>query len=174
MQKIGEATAKAIVHAPIESINLGEWMFTITSEEYAACAKAHQSAAQGKLASGKRFSVNLETTEDILIVQHYLETVSQRDHVVGFSPNSMFWLSDTEYALAEVTWEVKVVRIDETCCELICRAFSETEDKAFVAMLHEALKKAPAGYNPLQQHIEEETPMFAKDIQRKALAGVWA
>lgn len=173
MQKIGEATAKAIVHAPIESINLADWMFTITSDEYAACAEAHQSAAQGKLASGKRFSVNLETTEDILIVQHYLETVSQRDHVVGFSPNSMFWLSDTEYALAEVTWEVKVMKIDETRCELICRAFSETEDTAFVAMLQEALKKAPAGFNPLQQHIEEETPMFAKDIQRKALAGVW-
>lgn len=173
MKKLGEATAKAIVNAPIELINLGEWMFTITSEEYAACAEAHQSAAQGRLASGKRFSVNLETTENILIVQHYLEKLSERDHVIGFSPNSMFWLSDTEYALAEVTWEVKVVKIDEERCELICRAFSETEDEAFVARLHNALKEAPAGYNPLQQHIEEETPLFAKDIERKALAGVW-
>jgi len=60
MIRIGEAAAKSIVNAPIESVNLCECMFTISSEEYAACAEGHQSAAQGRLASGKRFSVNPE------------------------------------------------------------------------------------------------------------------
>lgn len=45
MMKIGESTAKAVIDAPIEAINLGDWMFTISSEEYAACAEGHQSAA---------------------------------------------------------------------------------------------------------------------------------
>lgn len=173
MLKVGEATAKAIVNAPIASVNLGEWMFTISSEEYAACAEGHQSAAQGRLVSGKRFSVNLETVGGMFMVQHYIETVSERDHVVGFSPNTVFWLSDKDYVLAQVTWELKVVKLDENRCELTCRALSESENEPFVARLAEAMKGVPAGNSALQLHINEETPLFGKDIERKALAGVW-
>ena len=46
---VGTASAKAIINAPIESIDMGEWMFTLKSEEYAACAEGHQGAAQGRL-----------------------------------------------------------------------------------------------------------------------------
>ena len=173
MARIGEARATAIIHAPIEYVNLAEWMFSITSEEYAACAVGHQSAAQGRMASGKRFSVNLEVVAGMLMVQHYIETVSERCHVVGFSPNTVFWLSDTDYVLAQVTWELRVEERDATSCELTCGALSESDDEPFVAKLHEALKDVPAEHSPLQQHIEEEAPMFAKDIERKALARVW-
>lgn len=173
MSTIGEAVATAIINAPIERVNLGDWMFTITSDEYAACAVGHQSAAQGRMASGKRFSVNLELVAGMLMVQHYIETVSERHHVVGVSPNTVFWLSDTDFVLARVTWELKAVKRDETSCELTCKAFSESDDEPFVTRLHEALKDVPAEHSPLQQHIAEEAPMFAKDIERKALAGVW-
>lgn len=173
MLTVGEATAKAIINAPIESINLGEWMFTISSEEYAACAEGHQSAAQGKLVSGKRFSVNLEVVGGMFMIQHYIETVAERDHVVGFSPNTVFWLNDTDYVFAQVTWELKVAKLDEKRCELTCRALSESENEPFVTKLHEALKDVPVENTPLQQHINEETPLFGKDIERKALAGVW-
>jgi hypothetical protein len=173
MFKIGEATAKAIIEAPIGLVNLGDWMFTITSEEYAACAEGHQSAAQGTLPSGKRFSVNLEVVAGTFMVQHYIETVSERDHVVGFSPNTTFWLNDTDYVFAQVTWELKASMIDETSCELMCRALSETENEGFVNKLKAAAKDVPAEKSPLQKHIEEEAPLFAKDIERKALAGVW-
>ncbi len=174
MMKIGESIAKVIVNAPIEAINLGEWMFTISSKEYAACAEGHQSAAQGQMPSGKRFSVNVEIVADIFMVQHYVETVSERDHVVGFSPNTVFWQNDTDFVLAQVTWELKVEKIDENSCELTCRAFSESDNEAFVSHLHELMKDVPAEDIPLQRHIEEEAPLFAKDIERKALAGVWS
>lgn len=173
MFTIGEASAKAIIHAPIEAVNLGEWMFTITSEEYAACAQGHYSAAQGVLPSWKRFSVNLEFVAGTFMVQHYIETVSKRDHVVGFSPNTTFWLSDTDYVYAQVTWELKTKKIDENSCELTCRAFCESDNEAFVNKLHQDLKDLPPGKDPLQLHIEEESPLFAKDIERKALAGIW-
>jgi hypothetical protein len=173
MLTVGEATAKAIVNAPIESINLGEWMFTISSEEYAACAEGHQSAAQGKLVSGKRFSVNLEVVGGMFMVQHYIETVSERDHVVGFSPNSVFWLNDTDYVFSQITWELKVAKLDEKRCELTCSVLSKSENEPFVTALNEAMKDVPPENTPLQQHINEETPLFGKDIECKALAGVW-
>lgn len=174
MMKIGESSAKAIIKAPIKAINLGEWMFTISSEEYAACAEGHQSAAQGRLPSGKRFSVNVENVGGTFMVQHYVETISERNHVLGVSPNTTFWQNDKDYIIAQVNWELKVEKIDENSCELTCRASSESDNEAFVNHLHEAMKGMPAEKSPLQVHINEETPLFAKDIERKALAGVWS
>lgn len=173
MFTIGEAVATAIINAPIEAIDLGEWMFTISSEEYVACAKGHQGAAQGRLPSGKRFSVNLEFVAGTFMVQHYIERVAERNHVVGFSPNTLFWINDADYELAQVTWELRVTRLDEGRCELRCRALCESENEAFVAVIHEAARDHPAEKSALQQHIEEESPLFAKDIERKALARIW-
>ena len=173
MFDIGEVTAKAVINAPIETINLGDWMFTITAEEYAACAEGHQGAAQGQLASGKRFSVNLEVVGGTFMVQHYIEQVAQRDHVVGFSPNTTFFLTDTDCVFAQITWELKVARIDDKSCELTCRVFAESDNETFVAGLKRAAEENPGQKSALHHHIEEESPMFARDIERKALAGVW-
>jgi hypothetical protein len=174
MIKIGKSTAKAIINAPLEAVNLGEWMFTITSDEYAACAEGHQSAAQGKLASGKRVSVNVEIVSGMFMIQHYIENIAERSHVLAISPNTIFWLNDTNYVLTHITWELGVTIIDENSCELTCSVISETENEAFVKRRQEAMKDLPANHNPAQQHIDEETPLFAKDIERKALAGVWS
>ncbi len=174
MIKMGESTGKAIINAPIEAVNLGEWMFTLSSEEYAACAEGHQSAAQGQLPSGKRFSVNVEIVGGIFMVQHYVEMISERDHVLGVSPNTTFWQNDKDYVLAQISWELKVAKIDEHSCELTCRAATESENEAFVNKFREATKDIPAENSPLQVHINEETPLFAKDIERKALAGIWS
>lgn len=173
MYEIGEVTAKAVVNAPIETVNLGDWMFTITAEEYAACAEGHQSAAQGQLPSGKRFSVNLEVVGGTFMVQHYVEKVAERDHVVGFSPNTTFFLSDTDCVFAQISWELQVAKLDEKSCGLTCRVFAESDNEQFVAALKTAAEENPGEKSALHLHIEEECPMFAKDIERKALAGVW-
>lgn len=75
--------------------------------------------------------------------------------------------------LAQITWELKVAKLDEKRCKLTCRALSETANEAFVTKLREATKGVPAEKSALQLHINEETPLFGKDIERKALAGVW-
>lgn len=174
MSLIQTASAKAIVNAPFESIDMGDWMFTLKSEEYAACAEGHQAAAQGQLVSGKRVSVNLETVADMFMIQHYIEKVAERDHVVGYSPNSVFFVNDTDYVISQITWELKVTKLDDARCELICNVIFESENEAFVSQLNEMLKDVPPENTPLQEHTNEETPLFAKDIERKALAGVWS
>lgn len=159
---LGEATATAIIDAPVESVNVGKWMLTITPEEYVACSKELQSAAQGSLPSGKRFSVNLELAGDMLVVQHYIESVAERERVMGFSPDSVFWLSDTDYALAQVTREVAVERINEQSCELTCSAFSERENEAFVTTLHRALKASGDEKSPFKNISKKPPPYLRK------------
>jgi len=173
MINIGEATAKARIEAPVENIHLADWLFTISSEEYAACAAGHQSAAQGILPSGKRVSTNLEFVAGFFMVQHYVETISQPDYVKAVSPNTILWVNDSTYVLAQITWELRVEAINESACKLTCKVTTETENEALAQRAHQAAQHSSPGSTPLQLHIAEETPLFARDIERKALAKVW-
>lgn len=173
MIHVGQATAKSVISAPLEAIDLGDWMFTLTSEEYAACARGHQSAAQGTLPSGKRVSMNVEVVGGFFMVQHYVEKTAERDHVVGVSPNTVMWLDDKVFVLAQITWELKVARVDDGTSELTCNVVVETDNEAFAARVAEINRDIPPEDTAFQQHIDEETPLFGADIGRKALRGVW-
>lgn len=173
MTKLGEATAQAIVNASIESINISEWLFTLTAEDYAACATGHQSAAQGALPSGKRVSMNVEHVAGFFMVQHYIETESEKDRVLTVSPNTTLWLDDENYVLLQITWELSLKKIDDHSCLLTCKVISETENEMFVQAVHESTKDISPEETPFQLHINEETPLFAKDMATKALAGKW-
>jgi|GEM_PF-619229 len=170
---LGTASANAAIAAPLASIDLGEWMFTLTSDEYAACAQGHQSAAQGVLPSGKRVSMNVEVVGGNFMVQHYVEAVAERDHVRGVSPNTVLWVDDTHFVLARITWDLKAERVDDQTSRLTCTVIAETENQAFAERVAALNADIPVQERAFQQHIHEETPLFARDIERKALAGVW-
>jgi hypothetical protein len=42
---IAKSVAEATIHAPLASIDLSEWVFTLTDGEYQACSKNHIAAA---------------------------------------------------------------------------------------------------------------------------------
>jgi hypothetical protein len=173
MFTIGECTAKSVINAPVESVNLGEWMFTLTSEAYAACSTAHQSAAQGRLPSGKRVSLNVEYVAGFFMVQHYIEDISERTHVITVSPNSLFWLNDEDYAIAQITWELKATKVDANRCEISCYVKAAANAVEYAKLGLAIAKGISRGHPSLEDHVQEETPKFGKDIERKALAGIW-
>lgn len=173
MIKLGQSSAKAPISAPLAAINLGEWMFTLTSDEYAACATGHQSAAQGVQPSGKRVSMNVEVVGGNFMVQHYVETIAQRDHVVGVSPNTVMWPDDEHFVLARITWDLEARQLDEGTSLLTCTVIAETENTAFAQRVEELNRHIAPADRAFQKHIDEETPLFAKDIERKAKSGVW-
>lgn len=173
MIKVGEASATATVSAPLETIDLGEWLFTLSSEEYAACATGHQSAAQGRLPSGKRVSINLEFVAGYFMVQHYIEQLAQRDRVVVVSPNTVMWIDDERFVLTQITWELWVTATEDRNCTLTCKVTVETQNEMFAQRAQEANRGIPPDQTPFQRHLDEETPLFAKDIEGKAKQGVW-
>lgn len=174
MIRLGEAMAEATINANIDDINISEWLFNISSEEYAACAEGHQSAAQGWLPSGKRVSMNVEFVAGFFMVQHYIETISEKDRVLTISPNTVLWLDDENYVLLQITWELSLAKINDNSCKLTCKVTSETENEKFVQATHNLTKDIKPEETPFQLHINEETPLFAKDIEKKALASIWS
>lgn len=175
MEMLAESTARARINAPIDNINLTEWLFTLKSDEYRSCSASHLAAGSSFTTDGKRMSLNVEKVADTLLIQHYVEDISEKQlcrvHSISDSFSAM---GNTKLG---VVWEVSVKPINNRSCELSNRlVILQTEQ--FAQMLQAvnatdlASVKMQMGQN-VAVHNAEETPLFAKDIEVKALNGIW-
>lgn len=176
MEVLADSVTTAVINAPIEKIDLTEWLFTLKDHEYQLCSPAHIAAGNTFSKEGKRMSINVEQVADNMLVQHYVEDISNRDHcrVVSYSDS----FSPAGRTKLGVTWELRVKEISAGSCEFSNRVlvwlteeFSSLLQKAGITDLTpvKANMEKNAG-----DHNKEETPLFAIDIERKALAGAWA
>ncbi|MFV5703266.1 hypothetical protein ACM55F_15460 [Flavobacterium sp. XS2P12] len=175
METFTESTATAFINAPLETIDLTEWLFTLKDAEYQACSKVHIACGNSFDSDGKRMSINVEEVADNLLIQHYIEEIGLKDHCRVNSISDSF--SVVERTKLGITWELKVNRLSESSCE-----FSNHVVVSLTADFLDLLTKAnitdlePIRNNMhqnLKAHNEEETPLFAKDIEKKALNGIW-
>jgi len=103
-------------------------------------------------------------------VQHYLEEISEPDHLRLVSDSDVF--TPNGRTKLRVTWDLRVVRIDDSSCE-----FTNMVRSAVTPELIELLTKqgipvdvfASARKPNSVAHNRQETPMFAKSIERHAL-----
>lgn len=175
MEAFTESTMTAVINAPFESINLTEWLFTLKDHEYKECSSAHIAAGNSLTENGKRISINVEQIADNLLIQHYIEDIAEKHHC---SVNS---ISDSLSAAGRTTlgiqWELKIKKISESSCEFsnhvvisLTDHFKEILKKSNISDLEPI--RSGMHYN-LKEHNEEETPLFAKNIENKALSGIW-
>jgi len=75
-QLIAESAAEVIIRALLASIDLTEWVSTLTdNSQYQACSKDHYAGATTLTPVGKRMSLNVERVGN-LMVQHYVAGVA--------------------------------------------------------------------------------------------------
>ena len=171
---IAKSMAEATIHAPVAAIDLTEWVFTLTDTEYQACSKDHIAAAVTATHEGKRMSINVERVGN-LMVHHYVEDVAERTAVAS---------SLSESIGPDIGSRIKVVVIWMFIADVIdagtTRFTNSVEVRSNPGYL-EALKKrgvpfataSEAAQHALSAHNAEETPLFAGDIEHKALAERW-
>ena len=175
MEILADVRMMVGIAAPLEDIDLTEWLFTLRDDEYRACSRAHVAGAVSKTPEGKRMSINVEMPGQNLIVQHYVEDVVGRDRCLVRS------ISDTlapggKWSKLDVLWEVIAVRDGDGTAFTNHVRVGATEE--YLRMLREA---GVTDLGPVQEqttkvidaHNREETPLFAKNIERKALARAW-
>ncbi|MBA4056484.1 MAG: hypothetical protein C0490_17340, partial [Marivirga sp.] len=167
--------ATSIINAPIEKIDLTNWLFTLKDSEYQACSKAHIAGGTSLSNTGKRMSLNVERIAGNLLVQHYVEDVSKKDHCrVKSISDSFSAMGDTRLG---IMWELKVKKLSETSCELSNHVVVLYTDEFRVLLNKANILDLTSVKNSMSAnvsaHNQEETPNFAQDIENKALAGVW-
>ena len=167
---IVDSSFSATVNAPIEKIDIPSWCFTLAEAEYKWCSPAHYSAGFTTTPDGRRMSINVEVIGGSIIVQHYVEDVGRPDHLRLVSTSDVF--TPTGRTTIGVTWDLSVTKIDDKSCE-----FTNTVQSRATPELLEFLAKQGIPFDSFRSarkpnteaHNRQETPMFAKSIERHAL-----
>jgi len=165
-----DSSFSAIINAPIEKIDIPTWCFSLSEAEYQSCSPAHCSAGVTSAPDGRRMSINVEVLGGSAMVQHYVEEVSEHDHLRLVSNSDVF--TPTGRIKVGVIWDLSVKKIDDQSCE-----FTNTVHSSATLELMDFLAKQgipwevfKAARKPISEaHNKQETPLFAKSIERHAL-----
>ena len=166
-----ESSFSARINAPIEKVDIPSWCFSLSESEYQACSPAHCSAGATTSPDGRRMSINVEILGGSPMVQHYVEEIGERHHLRLVSISDIF--TPTGRIKMGVTWDLSVKKIDDQSCE-----FTNTVHTSATAELLDFLAKQgiplevyKSARKPISEaHNKQETPFFAKSIERHALS----
>ena len=166
-----ESSFSAVIHAPIEKVDIPDWCFSLPDSEYQACSPAHCGAGATTTTDGRRVSINVENIGGSMIVQHYVEEIGDADHLRLVSHSDLFTPSGR--TKIDVVWDLSVTKIDEQTCEFTNTVHSSAPPEMldFLGKQGIPLDVFRAGRRPISEaHNRQETPLFAESIQRHALA----
>jgi hypothetical protein len=167
--EIVDSSFTAVVNAPIEAIDIPEWCFSLGELDYQGCSPAHIAAGFTRTPDGRRMSINVEVIGGSLMVQHYVETLGRRDHLILESVSDVFTPSGR--TTLHVLWELSVKAIDSERCEFTNRVRSRAteEFKDFLDRQGIPFDVFRAQRQPMSiTHNRSETPLFAASIERAA------
>ncbi len=167
---ITESSASAIINAPIELVDIADWVFTLPDAEYQRCSPAHIAAGFTTSDEGRRMSLNVETIGGNLMVQHYVEDIADKHHVRLLSTSDV--IGPSGRTKSGVVWELTVRALDAQSCELTNHVIGKTTPEYW-----EHLGKSGVPFDVARQaqdiasaaHNAQETPLFAKSMEAKAL-----
>jgi hypothetical protein len=115
-------------------------------------------------------SINVEILGGSLMVQHYIEEVGRPDHLKLVSDSDVF--TPTGRIKVRVIWDLSVRKIDDKRCEFTNTVHSEATPQLldFLGQQGIPYEVFRAARRPISEaHNQQETPLFAKSIERHAL-----
>jgi hypothetical protein len=167
---IVESSFSAIINAPIEKIDIPAWCFSLPDHEYQGCSPAHFAAGATTSRDGRRMSINVEVLGGVPMVQHYVERVAERNHLVLDSVSDLFTTAGR--TKIHVMWELSVKQIRPGKCEFTNKVRTRTTEEFwdFLARQGMPFEVFRAQREPISTaHNCQETPFFAASIERHSL-----
>lgn len=168
---IVESSCSAVINAPIEAIDIPNWCFTLPDHEYQGCSPAHVGAGSTTSRDGQRLSINVEVIGGSLMVQHYVASRADKDHLTLESISDLF--TPTGRTTIEVLWELSAKPLAGGRCEFTNRVRSRATDDLWNFLARQGIPFELFRSQRLpftKAHNEGETPLFAASIERHALA----
>ena len=166
---IVDSSFTSTINAPIEKIDIPTWAFGLPDKEYQGCSPAHVAAGFTTAPDGTRMSINVEIIGGSLMVQHYVETLGQRDHLVLESISDVFTPSGR--TTIHILWELKVEQIDDESCTFTNHVRSRATDEMLTLLDRQGIpfEVFRAQRQPMSiAHNQGETPLFAASIESAA------
>jgi hypothetical protein len=167
-----ESEKSATIHAPIERVDIADWLLHLPDAEYQRCAPPdHIAAGTTTTDDGRPMSINVEVIGGSLMVQHYVAEVHESHRC------RMVSLSDVQtpggWTKIWVIWDLSVTALDSASCRYTNRVLSHPTS-AFVEMLKVAgisFEDTVADRQAAtDDHNRRETALYAQSLERKAQA----
>jgi hypothetical protein len=153
-------TFETTIPFPASEIDLGEWLFTMSDEEYQKTARQHRALGVFREA-GVRGMINVEVAGHALLVQHYHEVKSTRESVEMHSAKSRAYLFHLWPVTVQVRWRMTVRPLDGERTTFSCTVEPKMPGLINVMAILTGVTAA------IRRHTHEETIGFAADISRK-------
>jgi hypothetical protein len=166
------STVTAVINAPFEKVNIADWLFNLPDAEYQRCSRAHIACGTSTTDDEVPMSLNVEIIGDALMVQHYVGEIRERSRCVMVSISDA--ITTAGRTKVKVVWELSVSKIDDKTCEYRNHIHSTATDEylEFLEQHNIPLEQAQAARRQASDaHNREETPNFAKSLERLALTG---
>jgi hypothetical protein len=165
------STVTTTINAPIEKVNIADWLLHLPDAEYQRCAHAHIAAGTTTADDGRAMSINVETIGDAVVIQHYVAEIHEPQlcRMVSISDS----ISPTGRTRLQVIWELSAKKTEDQTCEFTNHIHSSAIDEtvAFFDAHGIPFERArDARQQASHAHNLEETPNFAKSIERRALS----
>src|ERR1700683_3694772 len=163
------STVTATIHAPIEKVNIADWLLHLPDAEYQRCAQAHIAAGSSTADDRRPMSINVETIGDAFVVQHYVAEIHEPHFCRMVSISD--YVSPAGRTKLQVVWELSVKKIDEQSCEYTNHVHSTAIDQTLEFFKGHNIPfetASDARQRASHAHHQEETPNFAKSIERQA------
>jgi hypothetical protein len=169
---LAESAFSHIINAPIVRVDIADWLFHVPSPEYQRCCPpAHIAAGVSTTDDGIPIALNVEMIGDNLLVQRYTGEIIGPAHCHMVCTSDV--ISPSGRTTFHVVWDLSVELIDDQSCEYVNHVKWSATD-AFLAFLGEhdiPFEQAAAAHREASvAHNEKETALFAKSIERHALA----
>ena len=146
-----------------EAVNMADWIFGMSDEEYRSVAVGHH--AMGVIGEKRLGLINVEQIGGTLIVQHYYTKEAEADHVSFVSEASEGFLLRAVPFKMKVWWNMSIKAAAAGNSELTCQIGFDAPGWVEVAG---SLVRSD---HQVHQHLIEETAGFARDIERKYSPG---
>ena len=104
------------------------------------------------------------------MVQHYVEEIAEPHHLRLFSSSDIF--TPTGRIKVDVIWDLSVKKIDGNTCEFTNEVHSSFTPELLDSLAKQAIPREvfQSARRPISEaHNRQETPLFAKSIERHAL-----
>jgi len=165
-----KSSFSATIHAPVEDVDIPTWCFGLSESEYQSCSPAHVSAGATTAPDGRRMSINVEVLGGSPMVQHYVEEIAEPHHLRLVSSSDIF--TPTGRIKVGVIWDLSVKKIDGNTCEFTNEVHSSFTPELLDSLAKQGIPREAfqSARRPVSEaHNRQETPLFAKSIERHAL-----
>jgi hypothetical protein len=115
-------------------------------------------------------SINVEVLGGSPMVQHYIEEIAESHHLRLVSNSDVF--TPTARIKVGVIWDLSVKKIDDNTCEFTNMVHSSATPELLEFLGTQGIpwEVFQAARKPVSEaHNRQETPLFAKSIERHAL-----